>query len=223
MAKIAVLCSNHSLLGNTGHKTGVSLYEVSRIAYELEKADHRVDFISPSGGAIPIDPTTVDFSDPISRDYYERQTFLQRLNDSPALESVVNTDYSAVIIAGGWGCIEEYWNNLEIGKTLTQLKYKHLVFAGYGAYLLLQPELIKKYKGLRLTVSSPKEDEDIGFKTFWPQVTSQKLQDAGYETVFSAPWSRHIIDSGEVLSAQNVFSAQAVCELLVNKLKTEAQ
>lgn len=222
MAKIAVLCSNHSLLGNTGHRTGVSLYEVSRVAYELEKANYRFDFVSPNGGEIPIDPNTVDFSDAISRDYYERKTFLEKLQSSLPLEALSKGSYAAVVVCGGWGCVDEYLNNQRISAALLETSFQNLVFIGYGAYLLLQPALTEKFSGSRITVPSLQEEDDIGFQNFWPQKPLwQSLKEAGFETVFSAPWTRHILDAGILLSAQNVFSAQAVSELLVNKLKTE--
>ena len=82
MAKTAVICTNNERLGSTGHLTGVHLVELCHIVFELERAEHTVDICSLSGGNIPIDPNTLDMSDPIVRDYYERYSSLHRLEHS---------------------------------------------------------------------------------------------------------------------------------------------
>lgn len=217
MAKIALLCSNSSILGKSGHKTGVSLLELAPIVYELERAGHRVELISPSGGIIPIDPGSVDFSNPIVRDYHERKTFLQRLEDSIAMRDVKG-DWDAFVACGGWSCIGEFVTNDDIGEFAINHPFKHYALLGYATSLLLQPAFAQKFAQKKITAPMPTEDQDIGASSIWPLVLSTELKSKGYEIVFSKTWARHTIDSGILLTGQNVFSAQALGELLVKNL-----
>lgn len=221
MAKIAVLLSNTSSLGKSNHKTGISLLEIAPIVYELERADHRVEFISITGGAVPIDLATIDFSNPIVRDYYERKTFLQRLEDSIQLENM-KRDFDALVACGGWNCIGEFIYLHRISEIIVANNFKHIALLGYATSLLLQPLLMRKYAGTKITGPSPQEDQDIGFASFYKESIPRDLTAAGYQITFSKPWSRHIIDSGELLTGQNVQSAQALGELLVKKLNAGA-
>lgn len=218
MAHVAILCSNNSVLGRTDYKTGNSFVEISYIVCALEQAGHRVDLMSPNGGEIPIDPNTIDFSDPIVRDYYERQTFLYRLKHSAPIKELFNKAYSAVVVCGGWGCVGEFINNKEVGDKIVQAETPNLVVIGYGAALLLHPAMVEKFKNYKITGPSKQEDEDIGFHSFWTLSLSEELRRVGYNFVFASPWSAHTIDSGVLLSAQNVFSVQMVGGQLIEKL-----
>lgn len=219
MAKTAILCSNSSALGDTGHKTGVSLLELAPIVYELERAEHSVDLFSPRGGAIPLDPNSLDFSNPIVRDYYERKPFLHRLETSRPLEQLDNS-YRALIVCGGMGCIAEFTKESYIGAHVAAVNIPLLGFAVYGTSLLLQPALKEMFQGYKITAPSPKEDHDVGFKKFWPLILSEELHRSGYELAFSKPWSRHIMSSRRLITAQNTFSAQALGETIVRYLST---
>lgn len=217
MAKAAILCANSSALGDTGHTTGVSLLEIAPIVYELERAEHRVDIFSPRGGAVPLDPNSLDFSDPIARDYYERKPFVERLAASRKLNDLDNS-YQALLVCGGWGCIREFTTELTIGEQVAHARIPIMAFVGYGTSLLLQPALMEIFKGCKVTAPSPKEDNDVGFKKFWPIILSEELHRSGYELAFAKPWSRHIIESSRVITAQNIFSAQALGETVVRHL-----
>lgn len=217
MAKIAILCSNLSNLGETDHKTGVSLLELAPIVYELERAEHRVEILSPLGGVIPIDPNTIDLSHNIVRDYYERKTFLHRLEASLPLAQL-DSQYVALVVCGGWGCIPEFTADHTLGEVIVGANVPLMAFLAHGTSLLMQPSLKNAFHGFKVTAPAPKEDHDVGFKKFWPLIVSEELHRSGYELTFAKPWSRHIMDSGRLITAQNVFSAQALGEALVRRL-----
>ncbi len=217
MAKTAILCSYNSQLGETGHKTGVSLLEIAPIVYELERAGNHVDLFSAEGQTIPLDPSSLDFSNPIARDYFERATFLQKL-ETPKPLSALTSEYRALVVCGGWGCIPEFSRVWSLGEIIAKSDVAVLAAAGYGTSILLQPALKKMFHGFKVTSPAPKEDHDVGFKKFWSFMVSEELHREGYELSFAKPWSRHVMVSDRLITAQNIFSAQALGETVARQL-----
>lgn len=219
MAHVAIVCSNNSKLGETGHITGSSLIEIAHVVFELEQAHHRFDFLSPLGGEIPLDPNTIDFSDPIARDYYERKTFLDRLQNSLPIDQMLQKHYSAVIVCGGWGCVQDFLGNQKVERALLE-HWPHRVigFVGHATCILLGAEFIRNCQGLKITAPSQREDTDVGFDSVWPLNLDSELTAAKYTVTNSLPWVRNVVVAGSLVTGQNSFSAQAVGESIVKEL-----
>lgn len=218
MANIAVLCSNNSILGESGHRTGVSLLELAPVVYELERAGHVVELMSPHGGGLVLDPGTLDLSNPIVRDYYERVPFLQRLQNTSPLEDLSQKDYVALVACGGWNCIKDFYLEKATGSHIAAASLRYLAVVGYAQCLLLHEDLQKKFSKEKISGPIDGEDRDIGFQHFWNLSLSKALPAAGYTYVSSQPWMRHTVESNALITGQNAFSAQAVGEVLVKKL-----
>lgn len=220
MANIAVLCSNNSFLGDSVHKTGVSMLELAPVVYEIERAKHSVDLYSPLGGALPLDPGSIDLSNPIVRDYYKRLPFLQRLQTTSTLENIGSKEYAALIACGGWSCLADFYKLSQVGKQLAQTKVKYFAFVGYTQCLLLNEDIKQKFLKEKITAPLEVEDQDVGFQKFWKITLSQELQAAGYVNVSSRAWQPHVVESNGLITGQNAFSAQAVAEKLIKQISS---
>ena len=59
MKKILLVLTNQETYGNTSEKTGLWLSEATEFVQEVSKAGYEVDYISPKGGMVPIDPRSI--------------------------------------------------------------------------------------------------------------------------------------------------------------------
>ncbi|MCB9073766.1 MAG: hypothetical protein H6623_09100, partial [Bdellovibrionaceae bacterium] len=185
MIKIAVVATNHKKLGDTGFNTGAHLLELCHVVFHLERANFTVDLCSPCGGEIPIDPNSVDLSEPILRDYYERKSFLYRLQHSLPLGTM---KYSAIIFCGGWGALWDFPNNPLIATFLAANSGVPIgaLSQGVGALLTTafpQPSWFK------LAGPTLEEDRDVGLDKLAPISLQQKLSDFGYTFISRAAWT----------------------------------
>lgn len=89
--------------GTSGVKTGFWLSELVHPLNEFRKAGIDFENVSILGKTPPIDPQSMDLSDKINAEFYNCPCFQKRLANTPAIDSVKASDYSAVFFAGGHG------------------------------------------------------------------------------------------------------------------------
>ena len=59
MKKILMVLTNNGKYGNNDEATGLWLAEATEFVEEVTKAGFKVDYVSPLGGAVPIDPRSL--------------------------------------------------------------------------------------------------------------------------------------------------------------------
>lgn len=63
MKKILIVLTNTTRYGNKAEATGLWLGEAVEFASRVEQAGFSVDYVSPKGGFVPLDPRSMKYAD----------------------------------------------------------------------------------------------------------------------------------------------------------------
>ena len=89
--RILIIVTNVGEYQKVGFRTGLWLGELTHFWDIAEKAGFQMDIASPAGGYVPIDPESLAASvlkDGNTDKRYEDRTYMNRLIDTPNVESV---------------------------------------------------------------------------------------------------------------------------------------
>ncbi|NSU05688.1 peptidase C56 [Enterococcus faecalis] len=78
MKKILVVLTNVSRYHGTEEPTGLWLGEATEFVEEVTKAGFSVDYVSPQGGYVPLDPRSMKYVDSSIMAVYESADFQER-------------------------------------------------------------------------------------------------------------------------------------------------
>ncbi|MCJ1412248.1 hypothetical protein MMC19_006341 [Ptychographa xylographoides] len=100
--KVLFVLTSHAKLGNTGKPTGWYLPEFAH-PYDVLAPHTHITVASPDGGGAPLDPSSVDKSDPVSAKFLEHQESLWKHTEK--LSGFVGRakEFDAVFYVGGHG------------------------------------------------------------------------------------------------------------------------
>eukprot|EP00448_Togula_jolla_P035697 CAMPEP_0170623596 /NCGR_PEP_ID=MMETSP0224-20130122/29782_1 /TAXON_ID=285029 /ORGANISM="Togula jolla, Strain CCCM 725" /LENGTH=167 /DNA_ID=CAMNT_0010950059 /DNA_START=60 /DNA_END=559 /DNA_ORIENTATION=+ len=105
MAKVLMVVTSHSKLGDTGNPTGYWQEEFAAPYYLFKDAGFAVTIASPLGGEPPCDPKSLDAG--FQTKYTERLNgdaeAKKQLASTVKLETVKEQDYTAIFYPGGHG------------------------------------------------------------------------------------------------------------------------
>jgi len=78
--KMLIVVTSHETLGDTGKKTGCYLSEVAHPYHVFTQAGYAVDFVSPEGGAAPVDPKSINRDDPVNAWFLDHERAQQKMD-----------------------------------------------------------------------------------------------------------------------------------------------
>ena len=109
MKKILVVETNQTNYGQRAEATGLWLEETTEFVLVVQAAGYQVDYVSPKGGYVPLDPRSMKYADAASLALY-RQPAFQRAALAQTLPSaaVRPQDYIAIYYAGGHGAMWDF-------------------------------------------------------------------------------------------------------------------
>ncbi|MFX0548526.1 type 1 glutamine amidotransferase domain-containing protein [Hathewaya histolytica] len=146
MKKILIVETNISTYENINRATGLWLGETVHFYDEIIKAGYEVEFVSPKGGYVPIDPHSFKYAKNVDFKYYKDDDFKEKALTNTLKPSEINPDdYIAIYYTGGHGVIWDFPENKEI-KNIAQIIYQNNGFVTavcHGVVGLL--DLVDKY------------------------------------------------------------------------------
>ncbi len=99
MKKILVVLTNTIEYKGTDQATGLWLGEATEFVDEVTKAGFEVDYVSPKGGFVPLDPRSFKYTDKSTMAIYSSSDFQQRaLTNSLKPAQIQPEDYQPFII-----------------------------------------------------------------------------------------------------------------------------
>jgi len=112
-AKILMVLTSHSELGNTGGKTGFWVEEFAAPYYAFHDSGAEVTLASPAGGQPPIDSksTLSDFQTSATGRFDNDDGLQVKLANTFALSEINADDYDAVFYPGGHGPLRDLVDN----------------------------------------------------------------------------------------------------------------
>ncbi|MGT2926971.1 type 1 glutamine amidotransferase domain-containing protein [Streptococcus cuniculipharyngis] len=227
--KVLVVLTNVSSYGEDSEATGLWLAEATEFVDELIKAGYELDYVSPKGGQVPLDPRSLkkvyakqgDFAIKNSQDFQVRA-----LKHSKKPSEVNPADYVALYYTGGHGVIWDFPDDEGL-QALAMSIYRqggYLISVCHGVAGLLNlkdEEGSYLIAGKRITGFTKWEEILSGKLGKVPFVTENAVKQRGADFQKKRPFASHALRDGRLITGQNPMSGRAVAKLLVESLATE--
>ncbi|MCI1554354.1 MAG: type 1 glutamine amidotransferase domain-containing protein [Levilactobacillus sp.] len=224
LKKMLIVLTNTTRYGQTTDPTGLWLSEATEFALLVQQAGYQVDYVSPQGGFVPLDPRSMKYTDEEIMTVYETADFQQRaLMNSLRPAQVVPADYVAIYYAGGHGVMWDFPDD-EALQTIAAAIYGH---GGYvtsvchgiagllnirtasGAYLIANH---------RVTGFTKAEEVLAGKRSVVPFFNQAEVQKRGAIFTKKRAYKTYAVQDERLITGQNPFSAKAVAQLLLQAL-----
>ncbi|MGF6593866.1 type 1 glutamine amidotransferase domain-containing protein [Pseudomonas sp. 2835] len=226
--KILVVLTNTAKYPTLKRATGLWLGEAVHFVDKVEKAGYKVDYLSPGGGYVPIDPHSLQMAADIDWQWYQDKAFMNRLGKTLSPGEVKVQDYSAIYYAGGHGVIWDFPDNSELQDLARRIFEAGGVVASvcHGAVGLLNIKLSDNtllVKDREVTGFSDTEEKLAELDKVVPYLTETELKARGglYRKA-EEPWQAFAIadqKEGRLITGQNPASGGAVADLVLTALK----
>lgn len=226
MKKVLIVLTNTTRYGNTPDATGLWLGEATEFATDLQQAGYQVDYVSPLGGFVPLDPRSFKYADEAIMTAYETSDFQQRaLTASLRPDQVNPNDYAAIYYSGGHGVMWDFPDNAELQAIARQIYanggYVTSVCHGIAGLLNLKDAAGNYLIADRnITGFTTMEERLAGKKRVVPFLNQVVATQHGAHFRQKRAYSEYAVRDGQLITGQNPFSAHAVARLLVQQLAT---
>lgn len=226
LKKVLVVLTNVSQYKNDQEETGLWLAEATEFVEEVTRAGYEVDYVSPKGGRVPIDPRSlkpwyVKLTDLELRDSADFQD--RALINSLQPSEVRASDYIAIYFTGGHGVVWDFPQDRQL-QNLVLTIYQNGGFVTSVCHGLAGLLNVKDAEGNYLISGK----QLTGF-TKWEEYLSGKMKKVPFVTETEAiqrgalfrqkfPFTSHAIQDGRLITGQNPMSGRAVAKLLVKSL-----
>ncbi|KAF1302410.1 type 1 glutamine amidotransferase domain-containing protein [Candidatus Enterococcus willemsii] len=224
MKKILVVLTNVTRYQGTEEPTGLWLGEATEFVAEVQKAGLAVDYVSPKGGFVPLDPRSMKYTDASTLALYESEDFQQRaLTQSLAPEDIHPEDYVAIYYTGGHGVMWDFPDNValqQIARTIYQNGgYLTSVCHGIAGLLHIQ-DTMGNYLIANKSITGFTNTEEFlaGKKSVVPFFNQQVAEAHGAHFKKKRAYKDFAIQDGRIITGQNPFSVHSVAKLLLAAL-----
>lgn len=224
LKKILMVLTNTTRYGRTTDPTGLWLGEATEFAVVAQRAGYQVDYVSPRGGFVPLDPRSMKYTVEETLTVYESADFQRRaLTHSLSPQQVNPADYVAIYYAGGHGVMWDFPDNQPL-QTIAATIYAHggyvtSVCHGIAGLLNIQTApgqyLIADHQVTGFTKS---EEILAGKRSVVPFYNQPAAEAHGATFLKKRAYKEYAVQDGRLITGQNPFSAKAVARLLVQNL-----
>lgn len=225
--KVLVVLTNTAKYPTLKRATGLWLGEAVHFVELVQQGGYQVDYVSPAGGYVPIDPHSLSMAQDIDWQWYEDKAFMNRLGTTLAPGQVKAQDYQAIYFTGGHGVIWDFPDNVALQTLARQIFEAGGVVASvcHGAVGLLNIKLSDNtllVKGREVTGFSNIEEQLVELDKVVPFLTENELSARGgvYRKA-EDPWQEFAIADpleGRLITGQNPASGAAVARLVLAAL-----
>ncbi len=226
--EILFVLTSHSILGNTGKKTGFWIEEFASPYYYLLDKGVNITLASPNGGLPPIDPVSdLPENQTKSTKRFKNDPALQeKLSKTLKLDTVSANDYDAVFYPGGHGPL---WDLAESDVSAKLIEHFYNTDKPV-AFVCHAPASLKNVKkttgeplveGKIVTGFTNSEEKLVGLTDVVPFLVEDMLKEKGGVYSKGADFESYVLQDGLLITGQNPASSQDVAELLLNQLKRE--
>lgn len=206
-----------------GKPTGVWLEEFALPYTKLLAAKAEIVVSSPLGGAIPIDPRSLDAT--TENKWPEAR---RALTTGVALSSdMMARDFDAVFVPGGHGAMFDLPGHPQVQRILRYaFAYQRIVAAvchGPAALVDLKDangELL--LRGKRVAAFTDSEEQAVDLVSAMPFLLESRLRENGADVVVKPNFTSNVQIDGQLITGQNPASSAALAEALVAALATRA-
>src|SRR5271157_40666 len=227
MAKrVLMVLTSHDLMGLSGKKTGNWFDEVATPYYTFKERGFEVVIASPQGGAAPIDPFSFDKAFKTSNtERFESDPTAQRaLANTLKLSEVNYHDFDGAFFPGGYGQLWDLASNSLAIKLIEDMIEKEtpVAMVCHAPAILRdtkKPNGEPLVKGRRVTGFTDAEDDELDLSRHLLFSLEKMLIGNGADFIRSGKnWNANVVEDGALITGQNPASANAIAEVLANRL-----
>jgi putative intracellular protease/amidase len=224
--RILAVVTSHNVMGDSGHKTGYELTELSRAYYVFKANGFEVDFASPLGGTPPvvIDDGLNDFDYAFLND----EKIQEKLNNSLRLSDVDPDLYAAVYFVGGKGTMWDFVADDSIQNLVKTMYQDDKIISAvcHGPAALVEVKLDNgEYlvAGKRMTGFSNQEELTIirDAREIFPFLLEDGLQAKGAQYISGPTYLNNVVTDGQLITGQNPWSVWELSEEIIRGLGYE--
>lgn len=221
---IAIIATSNGRMGDTGDRTGFHYEELATPYLAFTQAGYNVTFASPKGGNPPADPSSLadnpDDQPESVRRFLADEEALAALENSTELGVLEPDGFDAVYLPGGHGTMWDFPENSVLAKFVSAVYENGGVVgavchgpAGLVGAKLSDGEPLVKNRAVNSFTDE--EERRIGKDKVVPFLLETKLRELGARFEGSAPFERHVVRDGRLVTGQNPASAQGVADGMI--------
>lgn len=225
--RVLVVMTNHSKYPSREDSTGLWLTELTHFYEVFEQAGIPMDFVSPKGGAVPLDERSLGwlYSDDNAKALIAKSDFTNRLRNTLAASSVNPTDYNVIFYTGGHGTMWDFRDQPDLKRVAEGIYQQGGVVSsvchGASGLLSLQnPDGTPLIAQRKVTGFSNLEEKLSGVESQVPFALQTEMlkKGAAYEKGF-LPFGSHVVTDGRLVTGQNPGSSREVAEAVLKAVK----
>lgn len=225
MTKVLIVETNVQNYQGTNDPTGLWLGESAEFVDEMQQAGIDLDYVSPNGGFVPLDPRSMKYTDAAIMAVYHDPDFIERgLKNTLKPADVNPADYDAIYYTGGHGVMWDFPDNAEI-QTIARAIYDqngYLLSVCHGIAGLLNIEdnqgnyLIKDKN---ITGFTTAEEIIAGKKKVVPFLNRDVATKHGAKFQKKRFYKDYAVQDGHLITGQNPFSVRSVARQFIKDVK----
>lgn len=222
--KVLVVLTNTAKYPAIKRATGLWLGEAVHFVDELEKAGHAVDYVSPNGGYVPVDPHSLQLAAEDDWRWYADKTFMNRLGNTLSPGQARASDYCAIYYTGGHGVMWDFPDHPGLQELSRHIFEQGGVVSAvcHGVVGLLNVKLSDHsllVRGRQVTGFSNIEEKLAELDKVVPYLTENELvARGGLYCKAEEPWAAFAIADGQLVTGQNPASGRLVAQKVLQVL-----
>lgn len=223
--KMLVVLTNTAKYPTLKRPTGLWLGEAVHFVEQVEKAGYTVDYVSPLGGYVPIDPHSLQMAPDLDWQWYDDKRFMTRLGSTLSPGQVKATEYSVIYYTGGHGVMYDFADNQTLQGLARQIYENSGIVAAvcHGVVGLLNIKLSDHrllLKERKVTGFSNTEEKLAELDNVVPFLTENELvARGGHYSKHEDPWMPYVVADDRLITGQNPASTALLAEKVLAKLK----
>jgi putative intracellular protease/amidase len=223
--KMLVVLTNTAKYPTLKRATGLWLGEAVHFVEKVQNAGYSVDYVSPSGGYVPIDPHSLQMAPDLDWAWYDDKDFMTRLGATLSPGLVKADDYSVIYYTGGHGVMYDFANNQPLQGIARKIyENKGMVAAVcHGVVGLLNIKLSDNsllLKDRKVTGFSNIEEQLVELDKVVPFLTENELvARGGIYSKHDDPWKPYVVSDDRLITGQNPDSTALLAEEVLAKLE----
>lgn len=225
--KLLVVLTNTAKYPDINRATGLWLGEAVHFVDAVQKAGFTVDYVSPAGGYVPIDPHSLQMAPDLDWQWYNDKAFMNRLGATLSPGQVKADQYSAIYYTGGHGVMWDFPENQPLQELARRIHERGGAVAAvcHGVVGLLNIKLSDNsllLKGRRVTGFSNTEEKLVELDKVVPFLTENELGARGGEySKADDPWAAYVVEDGSLITGQNPASSAEVAQAVIGYLNRQ--
>ncbi|MBK4993656.1 type 1 glutamine amidotransferase domain-containing protein [Pseudomonas sp. S37] len=223
--KMLVVLTNTAKYPTLKRATGLWLGEAVHFVEKVEQAGYTVDYVSPSGGYVPIDPHSLQMAPDLDWQWYDNKQFMTRLGNTLSPGQVKPEQYEVIYYTGGHGVMYDFPDNQQLQELARKVYENQGIVAAvcHGVVGLLNIKLSDNsllLKDRLVTGFSNTEEKLAELDNVVPFLTENELGARGGKySKHDDPWQPYVVEDDRLMTGQNPASTALLAEKVLEKLK----